>query len=132
MGTQHKDIHIGSIIQRKFEESSLTVAEFADRINRARPTVYDIFSRKSIDTELLIKISEVLDYNFLEKVYLDNNIKTELPAISSSRYIVGKEVSEKDLKEYLNKGASVILILPESSLSDSVLREKGYNRDTSL
>ncbi len=65
-----KDIHIGSIIRRKLEESQLTIAEFAKRINKTRPTAYDIFNRKSIDIDLLIKISEVLEYNFLLEVYL--------------------------------------------------------------
>jgi len=104
-----KDIHIGSIIRSKVEESSLSIAEFAERINRTRPTVYDIFNRKSIDTDLLIKISEALDYNFLQEVYLEKTTEKKLPAVSSSRYIVGKEVSEQDLQEYLDKESSIIL-----------------------
>ena len=43
-----KNVHIGSIIRTKLEESQLSIAEFAERINRTRPTVYDIFNRKSI------------------------------------------------------------------------------------
>lgn len=104
-----KNIHIGSIIRCKLEESSLSIAEFADRINRTRPTVYDIFNRKSIDTDLLVKISEVLDYNFLQEVYLEKEQENKMPAVSSPRYIVGVEVSEQDLKEYLNEEHSIIL-----------------------
>lgn len=104
-----KNIHIGSIIRSKLEESSLSIAEFADRINRTRPTIYDIFNRKSIDTDLLIKISEVLNYNFLQEVYLEKGAEKELPTASSPRYIVGVEVSEQDLKGYLNEEHSIIL-----------------------
>lgn len=104
-----KNVHIGSIIRTKLEESSLSIAEFADRINRTRPTVYDIFNRKSIDTDLLIKISEVLGYNFLQEVYLEDTLKKEQSEETSSRYIVGVEVSERDLEEYLNKQSSIIL-----------------------
>ncbi len=104
-----KNIHIGSIIRCKLEESSLSIAEFADRIHRTRPTVYDIFNRKSIDTDLLIKISEVLDYNFLQEVYLENEQGKEMYTVPSPRYIVGIEVSEQDLKEYLNEEHSIIL-----------------------
>lgn len=104
-----KNVHIGSIIRTKLEESSLSIAEFADRINRTRPTVYDIFNRKSIDTDLLIKISEVLGYNFLQEVYLEDTLKKEQSDETSSRYIVGVEVSERDLEEYLNKQSSIIL-----------------------
>lgn len=107
-GYTMKNIHIGSIIRSKLEESSLSIAEFAERINRTRPTVYDIFNRKSIDTDLLVKISEVLDYNFLQEVYLEK--EKDLPEIVSfPRYIVGVEVDEKDLKEYLNEEHPVVL-----------------------
>ena len=71
-----KNIHIGSIIRQKVEESSFTIKEFADKINCERTTVYHIFKQKSIDVEKLIKISEVLDYNFISEVYQkqDSNI----------------------------------------------------------
>ena len=104
-----KNVHIGSIIRTKLEESQLSIAEFAERINRTRPTVYDIFNRKSIDTDLHIKISEVLGYNFLQEVYLEDISKKELSNGNSSRYIVGVEVNEQDLKEYMKEQSSIIL-----------------------
>lgn len=120
-----KNIHIGSIIRNKLEESSLSIAEFAERINRTRPTVYDIFNRKSIDTDLLVKISEVLDYNFLQEVYLEK--EKDLPEIVSfPRYIVGVEVDEKDLKEYLNEEHSVVLKVVDVTVlkQDKVISNK--------
>jgi plasmid maintenance system antidote protein VapI len=59
-------IHIGSLIQQKVNQSSLTVAEFARRINRTRQNVYDIFKRSSIDTALLKQIQDVLHYDFFK------------------------------------------------------------------
>lgn len=64
-----RNIHIGQIIHEKFRESGLSVTEFAARISRTRGTIYDIFSRKSIDTDLLIIISEVLNYDFFQEYY---------------------------------------------------------------
>ena len=64
-----RNIHIGHIIHERFKESGLSIAEFAARINRTRGTVYDIFSRKSIDTDLLVAISEVLHYDFFQEYY---------------------------------------------------------------
>ena len=75
-----KDIHIGSIIKKVLEEKSMSVSEFARRILRERTTVYDIFQRKSIDTDLLRKISEVLDYDFLRELYLQERIPTSSKA----------------------------------------------------
>ena len=68
-GTIMKNIHIGKKKQKKFKESNLSISEFAMKINRTRGTVYGIFSRKSIDTDLLIKISETLHYDFLKEYY---------------------------------------------------------------
>ncbi len=65
-----KEIHIGSIIKKKFEESELTIKDFAAMIYCDRTTVYDIFKRKSIDVERLVRISLVLNYDFINEIYL--------------------------------------------------------------
>lgn len=39
---------------------------FADRICCTRTHVYKIFDKTSIDTDLLLRISQVLEYNFFE------------------------------------------------------------------
>ena len=74
-----KDIHIGPIIKQKVIESSMTIKEFADRIHCERTTVYHIFKQKSIDIERLLKISEVLDYDFISEVYKKQNKKISQP-----------------------------------------------------
>lgn len=75
-----RNIHIGHIIHERFKESGLSIAEFAARINRTRGTVYDIFSRKSIDTDLLVSISEVLHYDFFQEYYTPE-IQTHTPPV---------------------------------------------------
>lgn len=110
-----KNIHIGSLIRQKLEESPLTIAEFASQINRTRTTVYDIFERKSIDVDMLLSISEVLHYNFLKEVYLVKHSgqipSQEITLVSSSdcHYIVGVEANEEQLKDYLDSENKVIL-----------------------
>lgn len=47
----------------------MTVSEFGRRINKSRENIYSIYSRKSIDTALLQKISEVLEHNFFQYHY---------------------------------------------------------------
>jgi hypothetical protein len=58
------EIHIGEEIKKVFERKNLSVSEFARRINKSRENVYDIFTRQTIDTGLLITISTILEYNF--------------------------------------------------------------------
>ncbi len=59
--------HIGEQIKSVLEKKGLSVTEFAKRINKSRENCYSIFSRKTIDTGLLMKISSVLEYDFFEQ-----------------------------------------------------------------
>lgn len=67
METQSK-LHIGHMVKSVFDESGLSVAEFARRIHCERTNVYKIFNRQSVDVETLVKISEALEHNFLADV----------------------------------------------------------------
>ena len=66
-----RDIYIGSIIRQKVKESPYTFAQFAREIGCSRKALYDLFKNKSVDTDLLCKISELLNYNFLD-LYLND------------------------------------------------------------
>lgn len=61
-------IHIGNEIKKALESSHLSVSAFAEKINKTRVNVYSIFKRESIDTDLLLKICEVLGVD-LFKLY---------------------------------------------------------------
>lgn len=56
-------IHIGEIIKEVVHEKKMNVTEFAKKINYTRRNVYKIFSKPNIDTDVLIKVSEVLGEN---------------------------------------------------------------------
>ena len=60
---------IGEIIRKKFEESGMKMKEFASKINRERTSVYYLFKKESIEIEVLEKISEALNYDFIYEVY---------------------------------------------------------------
>lgn len=59
-----EEIHIGNEIKSVFEKRGLTITEFSKRINKSRENVYSIFNRKTIDTGLLLSISNVLEFDF--------------------------------------------------------------------
>lgn len=50
----------------------MSYAEFARRLHIERTTVYSIVRSKSIDIERLIRISQILDYDFISLVYQDS------------------------------------------------------------
>jgi transcriptional regulator with XRE-family HTH domain len=66
----YDEIHIGKKIQYVFNQSGLAVSQFARMLGIQRTRIYNIFENKTIDTELLCKISDVLHYDFISEVYL--------------------------------------------------------------
>ena len=77
MPTQNR-LHIGHLIKTVFDESGMTVAEFARRIHTTRPNVYSIFERYDIGVEQLIEISNVLKHNFFDDIQQHNTLKSKL------------------------------------------------------
>lgn len=60
------DIHIGERIKTEFHRQGRTVKWLTAQLHCNRSNVYNIFARKNIDVEMLIKISIVLQHNFLK------------------------------------------------------------------
>ena len=57
-------IHIGKIIKTELHRQDRPVTWFANKLYCDRTNVYSIFKRKSIDTELLLRISQILNHDF--------------------------------------------------------------------
>ncbi|MCQ2270148.1 MAG: XRE family transcriptional regulator [Bacteroidales bacterium] len=64
---QDEEIHIGQLVKSVFDSSHLSVSELARKLHCDRSNVYSIFQRRSVDVELLAKLSKILNYNFLEE-----------------------------------------------------------------
>ncbi|GHT05855.1 hypothetical protein AGMMS49525_13590 [Bacteroidia bacterium] len=91
MNNEHMsgEIHIGKAIRQKVKERGLHVTDFADAIHCNRTNVYNLFKRKSIDTEQLKLISEILNFDFFA-IY----------SIPQSKYLVLLEVDEQRLQDF--------------------------------
>ena len=100
-----QNVHIGAIIEKKLKEKLMTVTEFADKINRERSTVYDIFKRKSIDTELLVLISKALDYDFIRTVYYGEE--------TSPTVFIAVKTKEQDIKKLNLPEEFIRLVKPQ-------------------
>ncbi|MDY2917625.1 MAG: helix-turn-helix domain-containing protein [Muribaculaceae bacterium] len=70
MYPDYRNIHIGRIIDARIKAAGMTYARFARLLCIERTTVYNIIRSKSIDTERLIRIGQILGYDFLRNVYL--------------------------------------------------------------
>lgn len=61
-------IHVGKIIEQRFREQGHTVTWFANQLCCTRANVYKIFSKDNIDVHLLIRISCILQFDFLSAI----------------------------------------------------------------
>ncbi len=66
----HKSImeSIGRLIKEELERQERSVTWFANKLSCHRTNVYDIFARDNIDITLLIRISHILNRNFLKDI----------------------------------------------------------------
>ena len=60
-------IFIGKSIEHELRAQERSVVWLARKLNCNGTNVYKIFNRSTIDTELLLKISNVLQRNFFEE-----------------------------------------------------------------
>jgi transcriptional regulator with XRE-family HTH domain len=60
------DFHIGKKINEVRKERGWQTTALAKKVNRSRETLHEVYNRTSIDTQLLIDLSEVLQYNFFK------------------------------------------------------------------
>lgn len=63
-GNDLKLIHIGKLIEKELRHQKRSVMWLSRQIPCDRRNIYDIFLRQSIDTDLLYKISTILNRDF--------------------------------------------------------------------
>lgn len=68
----NRPIHIGEEIRKRLEVSGMSIKEFARRLCCERHSVYYIFKQGNIDINRLLKISAILDFDFLA-LYRENS-----------------------------------------------------------
>lgn len=61
-------IDIGVIIREKLKERGKPVVWLARQLSCSRTNIYKIFDKRSIDTNELMRISKILEYDF-SKLY---------------------------------------------------------------
>ncbi len=59
-------IHIGKLIETELRRQERSVTWFARKLFCERTNVYNIFKRQSIDTETLLRISQILHHDFFK------------------------------------------------------------------
>jgi transcriptional regulator with XRE-family HTH domain len=69
MNLKKADINIGTIIKRQAKKKGVKNEELAKLLNCHYSNIYHIYKKENICTELLWKLSIILEYNFFKFVY---------------------------------------------------------------
>lgn len=62
------DLHIGKMIEKELRHQRRPVAWLASRLFCDRTNAYKLLKRRNIDIEQLIRISVILNHNFLDEI----------------------------------------------------------------
>ncbi|HIT15411.1 MAG TPA: helix-turn-helix transcriptional regulator [Candidatus Avimuribaculum pullicola] len=57
-------INIGKLIHEQVKRQGKSVTWLAQQLNYSRTNLYKIFDKTSIDTDVLLRISQALNYDF--------------------------------------------------------------------
>ena len=104
----HSTIHIGNLISKVLEEKHISVAELANQLHTDKSNMYKILRKSHIDTELLYRISQILNHNFFREYCQHESScipheKTELVVIKAKRTLLKDLLSTHDEIEILFK-----------------------------
>lgn len=69
MYTDLKEIHIGREIKKILDEKGIGYSTVGQWLNVDRSSVYHMLSKKSIDIDRLIILSQHLNYDFIKEIY---------------------------------------------------------------
>ncbi|HEX6180553.1 MAG TPA: hypothetical protein VFZ47_04865 [Chitinophagaceae bacterium] len=115
-------IHIGQIIKERVTEKRLSQEALGKMINTTKQNVGNIYKRRSIDTQLLLKLCVVLEYNFFEVYYSEEPLKTmrqkEIEAFNNEIRALQNNIRQRDetikhLEEIANSRSKIISLLEE-------------------
>lgn len=60
----YKEIHIGNFIKEKVEESGISMQRICNFLKKDEEFIENTYTSKSIDTDLLLRWSKLLEYDF--------------------------------------------------------------------
>lgn len=75
MQRQHR-IHVGELIRERLKEEGKSVVWLAQELGCHRTNVYNIFEKNSLDTNILRRVSIVMQHNFFD--YLQEDTQKQI------------------------------------------------------
>ena len=66
METHESNIHIGHLIREQLKADNRSVSWLAREIHCTRNNLYKIFNKPSLDSDLILRISNAMNFNFFQ------------------------------------------------------------------
>jgi hypothetical protein len=66
-------VHIGQKLKEKLRQDGKSVVWLARELGCHRTNIYNLFEKHSIDTQLLMRISTIMRYNFFDLLSDETN-----------------------------------------------------------
>ncbi|WP_333597481.1 helix-turn-helix domain-containing protein [Chryseobacterium flavum] len=137
----YKEIHIGNFIKEKVDESEITIERICKFLGKDEESVQRMYDSKSIDVEILLRWSKLLEYDFF-RLYSSHLILYAPPAAvnkSSQRSekipyfrknIYTQEIKEFIMKRVLSGEMTQSEVVKEYSIPKSTLHRWLQKSDT--
>lgn len=127
-----KDINIGYLIQKRILECGLTTRQVSRFLNMEESEVQEIYSAKVIDIKLLLRISELLEYDFF-RIYTQHLILHAPPGpvkLDNRKKSIPKNICRKNI--YTKQIIDFILELLEKKLKteSQIIKDYGIPKTT--
>lgn len=79
-----KDIHIGQMIEKRVAESGIEMSRICNFLKCTETEIEEMYQKKSLDTEILLKWSKLLEYDFF-RIYSHHLILYAPPAVGKEK-----------------------------------------------
>lgn len=116
-------IHIGQIIQQKVKSKRVQRKELYEKLNTSRQNLYAIFKRETIDTGILLKLCQIVNYNFFAEYFKAEPLKSMLVEEQKQANEILEKASQENraLKYELTQRDKHIKSLEETVLAQKKL-----------
>ncbi|QIG88687.1 transposase [Chryseobacterium sp. POL2] len=141
-----KDIHIGSFINQRVTENGIEISRICNFMKCTEKKITEMYQSKSLDTELLLRWSKLLEYDFF-RVYSQhlilyappstieknkkNNVKSKLPQFRKNIYtkeIIDFILEQIEKKEMTKNQIMERYRIPKTTLYKWISKHKSSER----
>ena len=71
--SNYKEIHIGQMMEKRVTESGIEISRICNFMKNTEEEIQSMYQSKSVDTEILLKWSKLLEYDFF-RIYTQHLI----------------------------------------------------------